>query len=167
MSLQLISLCTGNAARSVMFGALLESRRPDITVVTAGTHVIDGQPISRRTRAGLAAIGLDADTHRSRQLDPDDLASTTLVVAMAHEHVLWMRRNHPGAAERTGVIRLLATDLGSGPAPLEHRLAALDLASRATDPAIDVLDPAGGEAADYIRCAQELEELTDLLVGKL
>jgi protein-tyrosine phosphatase len=115
---RIISLCTGNAARSVMLGALLQDRRPDLEVVTAGTHVIDGQPISRRTRAGLSAVGLRADHHRSRQLDPADLSAADLVIGMAHEHIAWIRRRHPDAADRTGTVRLLSLELGPGPEPL-------------------------------------------------
>jgi protein-tyrosine phosphatase len=164
---RIISLCTGNAARSVMLGALLRDQRPDLDVVTAGTHVVDGQPISRRTRAGLAAIGLDADHHRSRQLDPTDLDSSSLVIGMAHEHVAWMRRHHPDVAARTAMIRPLARDLEEGPEPLTARVASLRLADRVPDPSEDVIDPAGGDEDDYRRCARELADLMVRLAPRL
>lgn len=163
----IISLCTGNAARSVMLGALLRLERPELVVVTAGTHVVDGQPISRRTRAGLADIGLQADDHRSRQLDPEDLPGTDVVIAMAHEHVAWMRRHHPDLADRTATIRHLADTLPPGADPLRDRVRALALAGWTPDPAGDVIDPAGGEEADYVRCARELAELTARLAPRL
>jgi protein-tyrosine phosphatase len=165
--IRVISLCTGNAARSVMLGALLRDQRPDLDVVTAGTHVIDGQPISRRTRAGLAAIGLDADHHRSAQLDPADLEDAHLVIGMAHEHVTWMRRHHPEVAARTAMIRTLARDLEQGPDPLATRVAALGLAAWTPDPIEDVIDPAGGVEDDYRRCARELADLTVSLAPRL
>jgi protein-tyrosine-phosphatase len=164
---RIVSLCTGNAARSVMLGALLGDRRPDIHVITAGTHVVEGQPISVRTRAGLAAIGLRRDDHRSRQLEPQDLTAADLVIGMAHEHVSWMRRHHPHAAGRTATIRLLAAELEPGPEPLTGRIARLGLADRAPDPTQDVQDPAGGDEADYVRCARELARLTDSLARRL
>lgn len=164
---RVISLCTGNAARSVMLGALLGDRRPDLEVVTAGTHVVDGQPVSRRTKAGLTAIGLGADRHRSRQLDPADLARADVVIAMAAEHVAWMRRRHPDGAARTATVRLLAAELAAGVEPLSSRLAILGLAERTYDPDDDVVDPAGGDDDDYVRCALELAELTDRLAPRL
>ncbi len=57
--MQILTLCTGNAARSVMAGAMLGAA--GLAVVTSGTHVVDGQPMSRRTRDALASLGFVAD----------------------------------------------------------------------------------------------------------
>lgn len=160
---RVIFLCTGNAARSVMAGAMLEARRPDLDVITAGTHVIDGQPVSWRTRDALASVGLEAAGHRSAQLRPRDLPGAT-VVAMAGEHVAWIRRNHPDAADRTATIHRLVRDLPPDPhRPLVDRLHELHLAEVHLEPWEDVADPAGGELPDYVACARELDGLVDRL----
>jgi len=150
-------LCTGNAARSVMAGAMLGSA--PLPVVTAGTHVIEGQPMSRRTRAALEAVGHNADGHRSHQLTEADVDDAVLVLAMAAEHVAYIRRRHPGAAHRTASLRRLVRDLPPGPGPLADRLAALDLAEVEVGSWEDVEDPAGGDDADYVSCAEELAAL--------
>ena len=163
----IITLCTGNAARSVMAGAALEALRPDLDVVTAGTHVIDGQIISRRTRAGLHDIGLAADAHRSAQLDPTDLPGADLVLAMAAEHVHWVRRTHPDAADRTITVVALDQHLAGGPAGLRERVLDLDTAAIEPDLDDDVVDPAGGEEADYVECARRLDRLLRSVAPRL
>lgn len=153
----LVTLCTGNAARSVMAGAmLLEGPLP---VVTAGTHVIEGQPMSRRTRAALQSVGYSADGHRSHQITEADIDGSVLILAMAAEHVSYIRRKHPEAAHRTASIKRLVRDLRAGPEPLADRLARLCLDEVEIEAWEDVEDPAGGEDPLYVSCAEELAEL--------
>jgi protein-tyrosine phosphatase len=106
-----VFVCTGNAARSVMGGAVLDAVAPEHKATTAGTHVIEGQPISWRTRDALAGIGLKADTHRSRQLRPEDVASADLIVGFEADHVGYVRRNFPEAAHKTATLKYLVDHL--------------------------------------------------------
>ncbi len=163
----LLVLCTGNAARSVMVGALLDVCGVDARVTTAGTHVVEHQPMSRRTRQALTAIGLDAPAHRSRQIAEADVDSADLVVVMGADHVNYIRRRHPAAAQRTATLCWLADHLAPGPAPLSERVAALDLAGLEPDVQGEVEDPAGGEDSDYVRCAVRLKELVERLAPRL
>ena len=161
----LLALCTGNAARSVMAGVMLAPGPYGIT--TAGTHVLEGQPMSQRTRNALAAVGLSADGHRSHQLTDLDIDRADLVLAMAGEHVAFVRRRYPGAAPRTATLKRLCRDLPDGPASLAERLAALDLADVAIEPWEDVEDPAGKDEDDYLACAKELQVLCSELLVRL
>jgi protein-tyrosine-phosphatase len=167
MTPHVLFVCTGNAARSVMAGAMLESSGLDVTVRTAGTHVLEHQPVSIRTRHALGVVGLHASVHRSRQLTDADLGAADVVVALASEHVAYIRRRHPLAADRTATLRFLAQNLPVGSTPLASRVAGLGLAG--IDPLVqgDVADPAGGEDQDYVDCAHELSALIGELVVRL
>ncbi|MDZ4827494.1 MAG: hypothetical protein SGJ13_13690 [Actinomycetota bacterium] len=165
--LHIVTLCTGNAARSVMAGAFLKEHVPALNVTTSGTHVIEGMPMSWRTRDAIESIGLPIPNHRSRQATEQELDNADLVIALAREHVAWMRRTHPRAAPRTATLKRLARDLPAGPAPLPDRLAAMRLHEVALEPAEDVHDPAGGDLDVFKVCAREIADLLHEVIPRL
>jgi protein-tyrosine-phosphatase len=146
-----------------MAGFMLEhlgGEGSDLHVVTAGTHTIDGQPMGLRTRKALSGIPeLATDTfggHRSRQVHDRDFERAELVVVMEADHVRFVRRLHPEAADRTATIRHLCGHLVSGSEPLTDRVARLHLADAPLDNADDVTDPAGRDEEVYAACVAEL-----------
>ncbi|CAB4726731.1 MAG: hypothetical protein F2754_09695 [Actinobacteria bacterium] len=158
-------LCTGNAARSVMATVMLRDRSDAFRVTGAGTHVIEGHPMSVRTRRALERHGLVDRTHRSRQLWRDDASSAALVVAMAPEHVRWVRENHPAAAPRTATIKRLVQLLSSASdATLAERVRALRLETIESEDWEEVVDPAAGEQPVFDECVDELDVLVDALL---
>ncbi len=149
-----------------MAGAMLADL--PIRVTTAGTFVVEGQPMSWRTRDALASVGIVATpVHRSHQLTAADVDGADLIIAMAGEHVAYVRRHHPDAANRTGTIRRLVRDLSDGPELLADRVAALQLGSVALEAWEDVDDPAGGEEDVYVACAKDLFDLSGELAPRL
>jgi protein-tyrosine-phosphatase len=171
----ILVLCTGNAARSVMAGFMLDflgQGRPDpLHIVTAGTHTIDGQPMGMRTRHALARIPELADTdfrrHRSRQVYEADFRRAELVVVMEADHVRFVRRQFTEFADKTGMLRRLCVDLAPGPPALSVRVAALGLASVDVDDRDDVLDPAGHDGDVYEKVVDELWDLCRTLITRL
>ncbi len=164
---RILFVCTGNAARSVMASALLGRYAPEITVCSAGTHVVEGMPAGRHVRQALREIGVPVVTHRSTQLRDEALAEVDVVVGLAREHVQFVRRHAPRRARRTATLRRLSRDLPPSTAPLGERVSMLALETVPLEPWEDVADPAGADLDTYRACAREIDTLVARLVPAL
>jgi protein-tyrosine-phosphatase len=162
-----VFLCTGNAARSVMATVMFRARQDAHTVAGAGTHALPGHPMSVRTRTALAHFELGDPAHRSSQFDETDVDRADLVVAMAPEHVTWVRRVHPVAAPRTATLKRLVRDLAGPPPSLRARLEGLALDAVELGDWEEVVDPAGGEQPEFDACAREIDQLVNALIELL
>jgi protein-tyrosine-phosphatase len=151
-----------------MAGAFLEDRAPGLRVTTAGTHVVEGMPMSWRTRDAIVEFGAERAMHRSHQLNDADVTAADVVICLAAEHVAYMRRTHPEAAAKTVTLRRLVRDLPAVPgASFRERVAALQLADAELDPSEDVEDPAGGDLPVFRACAHDIHDLIDLLIAEI
>ena len=153
---------------------IFRARCDQLSVSGSGTHALPGHPMSVRTRTALQRLGLADPTHRSMQFDETDVRRASLIVAMAPEHVQWVRRTHPDAADRTVTLKRVVRDLApasSSAAPsdaaLLDRVRALDLANVEIEEWDEVVDPAGGEQPEFDACAQEIDGLVDQLIALL
>jgi protein-tyrosine-phosphatase len=151
----------------VMATVITRARTDELVVRGAGTHSIEGLPMSQRTRQALAALDLSDGTHRSHQLLDRDVMEATLVVAFAPEHVEYVRRNHRHGAARTATIKRLARDLPGGASQLSERLSTLDLAAVELGGWEEVVDPAGHELPEFKRCAIEINDLLGEVLPRL
>ena len=147
-----------------MAGAILAAHLPDsevqeLQITTAGTHVIEGMPMSWRTRSALEGLEVVAPGHRSTQLRDVHVAGADLIVGLAGEHVAYVRRVHPEAAARTGTLRRLAQTLPGLEGTFEERVAAMKLAEVELEPWEDVIDPAGGDLPEFETCARDIHQL--------
>ena len=163
----IVFVCTGNAARSVIAGAAVEARVPHVEVATAGTLVVEGQPMSWRTAPRSKPSGVEPPHHRSRQATERHLADATLIVGLAPEHVEWVRRTAPSLAPRTATLQRLCRDLPRASGSLAQRVAELELDQVDLEPWEEVVDPGGGEVDVYIACAREVLDLAERFAAAL
>lgn len=139
-------------------------------VVSAGTHVIEGLPMSARTRNALSGVGHSNLDHRSHQLTARDVEGAALIVAMEPGHLKYLEREFPDARSRAGlfprIAALLEADNGTG-TDLAERVTNFGLAEIGPAPEDEVVDPAGGEQPEFDASAAELNLLVDRLLAEV
>ena len=167
---KLMFLCTGNAARSVMAKVITQSRSDLFELSGAGTHAIENCPMGNYTRKALASIGLEDRTHRSRQLNPYNADEVDLIIAMANDHVQYVRRNHPEVAHKTATFKRLVRDLGqvtqneeskSLRETLKSRIAEMRLAEVQLERWEEIGDPGAGDQPIFMSSLEEIDALVD------
>lgn len=154
--LRVTFVCTGNICRSVIAEVVLRDALEqaglgrDVHVDSAGTgdwHV--GERADPRAVRALADVGLDGSRHRARQLDPREVGSADLLLALDVGHLGDLRRWAPDDVP-DGRIRLLR---GFDPAAAEGDL--------------DVADPYYGTGVDFARVVRQVRSATPGLVDQL
>lgn len=157
---RLLYVCTGNATRSVIAAALTRREQPQWTITSAGTFAIPGLPSSVRTLAALHSVGTSAPGHRSTTLTAQMCDEADVIIAFERDHVRFVRRRFPAAAARALTLpRLIECTPPAGsttPWSLPEGLGDEDLNHWS-----EIEDPAGGDEAVFIACAQRIS--ADLL----
>ena len=170
-------VCTGNICRSPMAEVMLQAevarrRCGDIEVASAGTWAGFGNQAQPEAREVMHQRGIDLEAHRSRPVDPQELAEADLVIAMTSVHARELKQ----LSGEVGTKMLLMkefTEMEVEECPstaVDDRLKTL-LAGKRPEPrrALDLDDPMGLPVFAYERAAKEIEvgvqRLADLLCG--
>jgi protein-tyrosine-phosphatase len=172
--MNIVTLCTGNVARSVMLGYMLttlaEANGEEWHIRTAGTHVAEGAAMSGRTRDALMKIEelgeLRYGAHRSHQLDEDDVAWAQVILCAEADHANFVRAHFGSGGDKAVPLAQFVRF-----APLDGDLDDQLRAAQSHEPSaqFNVDDPAGGDQATYDACARRLWELAQafaLIVGE-
>lgn len=151
---RVLTLCTGNVCRSPALERLLAARLgPSVSVQSAGTRALVGEPVHGPMQALMLEQGADPEGFRARQLTEQHAREADLVLALTRSHRAAAVDVWPGAVRRTFTLREFAriaahlTGSGGDGADPGARLAALvpvAAASRASHP------PAGPEEDDVV-----------------
>lgn len=175
--MKVLMVCTGNICRSPMAEVMLRSElerrgRRDVEISSAGTWAAFGHPAQPEAREVLRARGIELDGHRSRPLDPEELAAADLVVAMTSVHARELRELSEEVGTKMVLMKeLVEMEVDECPSvELDDRLRSLLAAKRpAPRRALDLDDPMGLPVFAYERAASEIaagvRRLADLLCG--
>jgi len=153
-TIEVLTLCTGNACRSPMAAALLArhlaARRVDAVVRSAGTRAW-AQGATALTQDAMREYGVDLAAHRNAQLDAAVLARADLVLVMTRDHVAMAVARCPAVEPRAFLVGELAR-LGTRVGPPARDEPVRDWAGRvaAARPPGRPIGRAGEEVADPV-----------------
>lgn len=109
----IVCVCTGNICRSPAAERLLaHALGPTVTVTSAGSHAMVGQPLSPPMDTLVSAVGAEPEDFAARQLDPGVLLGADLVLAMTRSHRSAVVELAPATVRRCFTLREYARLLG-------------------------------------------------------
>ena len=172
----IVVLCTANVCRSPMAAALLARRLADLGVpvpVRSAGMISGGDPAHPEVISVMASYGIQIISHRSRIACAADLASASLVLAMARDNLRHAVITEPGAWPRAFTLKELVRrgeQIGPRPPgePLSGWLSRVHTGRERTSLLgdsldDDVADPAGGPLRAYADTAGLLDQLVKRL----
>ncbi|WP_378761666.1 hypothetical protein [Microbacterium suwonense] len=169
----ILFVCTGNICRSPymqhsLHAMLTDQRRTDVSIVSAGTHAVEGHAMATPLARRLHDRGIDASGFRASTLRSETIDNASLVVTATREHRRLVVGRRHDAAERTFTLAQLARLLRSSPENAAVPASVPDLVHRA----LTARGRSGGGASDddlddpwrrsqrtYRRVADRIDEL--------
>jgi protein-tyrosine phosphatase len=182
--LDVLFICTANVCRSPMAEHMMRrelARCPDPSVASwrvasAGVDAKVGAPIHPHSAEALAEIGVDVGDTSARQMTPDLIDRSRLVLTATRWHRSVVVEESPGAVRRVFTIRQFARMCVAGvrltevvPAPDVDSLVATALKGRTNlQPAADddgIEDPIGGNLDQFRTCRDLIEVSIDWILS--
>jgi protein-tyrosine phosphatase len=174
----IVVLCTANVCRSPMAAALLTRRLAALGVtvpVRSAGMISSGDPPHPEVISVMASYGIQIVSHRSHIVCAADLASASLVLAMARDNLRHAAITEPSAWPRAFTLKELVRrgeQIGLRPSgePLSGWLSRVHAGRERTSLLgdsldDDVTDPTGGPLRAYTETAGLLDDLVKRLAG--
>ena len=91
--MKILTVCTGNICRSPMAEGIIRSifqADPFMTVLSAGTHAVAGNPATEFAILASQEKGIDISGHSARPLDSALISSSDMILCMEPSHAEWV-----------------------------------------------------------------------------
>jgi len=176
--LAVLVVCTANICRSPAAETLLRARLAapgDVAVTSAGLAARVGSPMAAEM---AGALDLPVTGFRARQVTPDMVGRSDLVLTMTREQRAALVDLVPAAIRRTftlteyAALITLAADRGQvAGSSIRQRLVSATAqaprfrSARTAGPQDDIVDPYGRSRAHFQRAAEELEQAVAAVVA--
>lgn len=101
--LNILAVCTGNICRSPMAEGILRSMfsgNQGITISSAGTHALEGNPATEFAVIAAREQGIDISGHRARMLTADSIEHSQIILCMEPSHIEWVLSSVVSASDR-------------------------------------------------------------------
>ncbi|OLQ92099.1 hypothetical protein BIY22_16445 [Vibrio panuliri] len=134
---RILVVCSGNICRSPLAKILFEKHLPSKQVDSAGLYVASNQLTNRCAHPSAIQVAntvqLDLSNHRAKQISPDLVEASDLILVMSHQHAEEIHLSVKGARSKT---LLIGQWLGIG----------------------EIEDPICGDAVKFAECFATLEK---------
>ncbi|NLM42319.1 MAG: low molecular weight protein arginine phosphatase [Firmicutes bacterium] len=159
MGKSILFVCSGNTCRSVMAEYLLKHRAKEagleLEVQSAGLHAFAGDEAAQNAVEALAELGITAEGHRSRRVQPWLLEQADLILAMTKSHKEELLRMAP---EHAGKIFLLKE--------YAHLLSTGKEVADSVEKDYEIRDPYGQPLDVYRRSLEEIDSAVRVIVAQ-
>ncbi len=111
---KILTVCTGNICRSPMAEGIfrkLLAGRTGLTVSSAGTHALIGNPATDYAIIAASENGIDISSHRARMIGVELVRESGYIFCMETSHLEWVLELDPSAHKK---IFILAEFAGYG-----------------------------------------------------